>query len=165
MGVLRRDGARLWHPWDLRRNQPYEVYSELDFKIPLGKNGDCYDRYLCRVEEMHESVKIMRQCLEMMPEGPVMSENNKVTPPRRAEMKQSMEALILTLSSILKVSTSLRAKSIHASKRQRVSSGCISYQMGRISLIAVTSARRASRIWRRWITSIKGICLPMFPRS
>ena len=81
-------------PWDLRRNQPYEVYSELDFKIPLGKNGDCYDRYLCRVEEMHESVKIMRQCLEMMPEGPVMSENNKVTPPRRAEMKQSMEALI-----------------------------------------------------------------------
>ena len=81
-------------PWDLRRNQPYEVYSELDFKIPLGKNGDCYDRYLCRVEEMHESVKIMRQCLEMMPEGPGMSENNKVTPPRRAEMKQSMEALI-----------------------------------------------------------------------
>jgi len=81
-------------PWDLRRNQPYEVYSELDFKIPLGKNGDCYDRYLCRVDEMYESCKIMRQCLEMMPEGPVMSENNKVTPPRRAEMKQSMEALI-----------------------------------------------------------------------
>jgi len=71
-------------PWDLRRNQPYEVYSELDFKIPLGKNGDCYDRYLCRVDEMYES----------LPEGPVMSENNKVTPPRRAEMKQSMEALI-----------------------------------------------------------------------
>ncbi|MDB2438055.1 NADH-quinone oxidoreductase subunit D [Hellea sp.] len=81
-------------PWDLRRNQPYEVYSELEFQIPLGKNGDCYDRYLCRVEEMHESVKIMRQCLEMMPEGPVMAENNKVTPPRRAAMKQSMEALI-----------------------------------------------------------------------
>ncbi|MEP1230482.1 MAG: NADH-quinone oxidoreductase subunit D [Litorimonas sp.] len=81
-------------PWDLRRNQPYEVYSELDFKIPLGKNGDCYDRYLCRVEEMYESVKIMRQCLEMMPEGPVMTENNKYVPPRRADMKQSMEALI-----------------------------------------------------------------------
>ncbi|MGB0906854.1 MAG: NADH-quinone oxidoreductase subunit D [Maricaulaceae bacterium] len=80
--------------WDLRRNQPYEVYSELDFKIPLGKNGDCYDRYLCRVEEMYESVKIMKQCLEMMPEGPVMSTNNKITPPRRSEMKQSMEALI-----------------------------------------------------------------------
>jgi len=81
-------------PWDLRRNQPYEVYSELDFKIPLGKNGDCYDRYLCRVDEMYESAKIMKQCLEMMPEGPVMTEDNKVVPPRRAAMKQSMEALI-----------------------------------------------------------------------
>ncbi len=80
--------------WDLRRNQPYSVYNELDFKIPLGKNGDCYDRYLCRVDEMYESVKIMRQCLEMMPEGPVMCEDNKVAPPRRSEMKQSMEALI-----------------------------------------------------------------------
>jgi len=81
-------------PWDLRRNQPYSVYSELDFKIPLGKNGDCYDRYLCRVDEMYESVKIMRQCLEMMPAGPVMTDDKKVAPPRRTEMKQSMEALI-----------------------------------------------------------------------
>jgi NADH-quinone oxidoreductase subunit D len=81
-------------PWDLRRNQSYEVYDELDFKIPLGKNGDCYDRYLCRVDEMYESVKIIQQCLEMMPKGPVMSLDNKVTPPRRTEMKQSMEALI-----------------------------------------------------------------------
>jgi len=81
-------------PWDLRRTQPYEVYSELDFKIPLGKNGDCYDRYLCRVDEMYESVKIMQQCLEMMPNGPVMTEDNKIVPPRRAVMKQSMEALI-----------------------------------------------------------------------
>lgn len=81
-------------PWDLRRNQPYEVYNELDFKIPLGKNGDCYDRYLCRVDEMYESAKIMKQALEMMPEGPVLSQDNKVTPPRRGEMKQSMEALI-----------------------------------------------------------------------
>ena len=80
--------------WDLRRSQPYEVYSELDFKIPLGKNGDCYDRYLCRVEEMYESVKIMQQCLEMMPEGPVMTQDNKFVPPRRSEMKQSKEALI-----------------------------------------------------------------------
>ncbi|MGJ8559479.1 MAG: NADH-quinone oxidoreductase subunit D [Litorimonas sp.] len=80
--------------WDLRRNQPYEVYNELDFKIPLGKNGDCYDRYLCRVDEMYESVKIMKQALEMMPEGPVMTTDNKFVPPRRAEMKQSMEALI-----------------------------------------------------------------------
>jgi len=90
-GVLVRGSGMAW---DLRRSQPYEVYSELDFKIPLGKNGDCYDRYLCRVEEMYESCKIMKQCLEMMPEGPVLSSDNKVTPPRRAEMKQSMEALI-----------------------------------------------------------------------
>ncbi len=90
-GVLVR-GSGL--AWDLRRNQPYSVYDELDFKIPLGKNGDCYDRYLCRVDEMYESCKIMKQCLEMMPEGPVMSEDNKVTPPRREDMKQSMEALI-----------------------------------------------------------------------
>lgn len=81
-------------PWDLRRNQSYEVYSELDFKIPLGKNGDCYDRYLCRVDEMYESCKIMKQCLEMMPAGPVMTEDKKVAPPRRSDMKQSMEALI-----------------------------------------------------------------------
>ncbi len=90
-GVLIR-GSGL--AWDLRRNQPYEVYSELDFKIPLGKNGDCYDRYLCRVEEMYESVKIMKQCIEKMPTGPVMTQDSVFVPPRRAEMKQSMEALI-----------------------------------------------------------------------
>ena len=105
IGVVSKQDAHKWGfsgimlrgsgiPWDLRRNQPYEIYSELDFKIPLGKNGDCYDRYLCRVQEMHESVKIIQQCIDMMPEGPVMSKNNKVTPPRRSEMKQSMEALI-----------------------------------------------------------------------
>ncbi len=81
-------------PWDLRRSQPYEIYEELEFKIPLGKNGDCYDRYLCRVEEMHESARIMKQCIAMMPEGPVMSTDNKITPPRRSDMKTSMEALI-----------------------------------------------------------------------
>ncbi len=80
--------------WDLRRAQPYEVYSELDFKVPVGVHGDCYDRYLCRVEEMRESVKIMVQCLDMMPEGPVLETTGKVAPPRRADMKRSMEALI-----------------------------------------------------------------------
>ncbi len=80
--------------WDLRRAQPYEVYNELDFKIPIGKNGDCYDRYLCRMEEMYESCKIIEQCLEMMPEGEVLAKDHKITPPRRSEMKQSMEALI-----------------------------------------------------------------------
>ncbi len=82
--------------WDLRRSQPYEIYNELDFKIPLGKNGDCYDRYLCRVEEMYESVKIMQQCVKLLRQtpGPVLPENSKFAPPRRAEMKNSMEALI-----------------------------------------------------------------------
>ncbi len=80
--------------WDLRRAQPYECYDELDFKIPVGKNGDCYDRYLCRIEEMRESVKIMRQCIEKMEAGPVSSDDGKIVPPKRAEMKQTMEALI-----------------------------------------------------------------------
>ncbi len=80
--------------WDLRRNQPYECYNEFDFKIPVGKNGDCYDRYVMRVEEMRQSVRIILQCLDKMPSGPVMAENHKVVPPRRGEMKKSMEALI-----------------------------------------------------------------------
>lgn len=90
-GVMAR-GSGL--AWDLRRAQPYEVYSELDFKIPVGKNGDCYDRYLVRMQEMRESVRIMKQCLAQMPEGPVMAADGKIAPPKRAEMKRSMEALI-----------------------------------------------------------------------
>jgi len=80
--------------WDLRRAQPYECYSELDFLVPVGKSGDNYDRYLMRMEEMRQSNKIMMQCLAKMPGGPVCSADNKVVPPRRAEMKRSMEALI-----------------------------------------------------------------------
>jgi len=80
--------------WDLRRSQPYEVYSELDFDIPVGKNGDCFDRYLIRMDEMRQSLRIMKQCIEMMPGGPVHALDGKVVPPSRAEMKRSMEALI-----------------------------------------------------------------------
>ena len=81
--------------WDLRRSQPYECYDEFDFKIPIGKNGDCYDRYLCRLAEMRESNKIIRQALEKLSHTPgdVLS-RGKVTPPPRVEMKKSMEALI-----------------------------------------------------------------------
>jgi NADH-quinone oxidoreductase subunit D len=81
--------------WDLRRSQPYECYDEFDFKIPIGKNGDCYDRYLCRLAEMRESNKIIRQALEKLSHtiGDVLS-RGKVTPPPRVEMKKSMEALI-----------------------------------------------------------------------
>lgn len=80
--------------WDLRRNQPYEVYDQLEFFVPVGQNGDCYDRYLVRMEEMRQSVRIIKQCLEKMPEGPVKVDDYKVTPPPRAIMKTSMEALI-----------------------------------------------------------------------
>ncbi len=90
-GVMAR-GSGL--AWDLRRAQPYEVYDELDFRIPVGRNGDNYDRYVCRMDEMLESVKIIKQCIEMMPEGPVLPEQSKAVPPRRGEMKRSMEALI-----------------------------------------------------------------------
>lgn len=80
--------------WDLRRNQPYEVYDQLEFFVPVGQNGDCYDRYLVRMEEMRQSVHIIKQCLEKMPEGPVKVDDYKVTTPPRAVMKTSMEALI-----------------------------------------------------------------------
>jgi NADH-quinone oxidoreductase subunit D len=81
-------------PWDLRKSNPYECYEEFNFKIPVGKNGDCYDRYLCRIEEMKESIKIMMQALEKIPKGPVMTLDTKVGPPKRRDMKMSMEALI-----------------------------------------------------------------------
>jgi NADH-quinone oxidoreductase subunit D len=109
IGIISLDDAIAWGfsgtmirgsggAWDLRKSQPYECYAELDFDIPVGKNGDCYDRYLIRMEEMRQSVKIMKQCIALLnaPEnkGPVLTPNNKVTPPRRADMKRSMEALI-----------------------------------------------------------------------
>ena len=81
-------------PWDLRKSQPYDAYAEMKFDIPVGKHGDCYDRYLVRILEMRESLKIIHQCLEYMPDGPYKSEDHKITPPSRADMKQSMEAMI-----------------------------------------------------------------------
>ena len=81
-------------PWDLRKSQPYDCYGQLDFKIPVGKNGDCYDRYLCRIEEMKESVSIIKQCLSKMEKGPIKSLDGKISPPSKKEIKQSMEALI-----------------------------------------------------------------------
>jgi len=83
--------------WDLRRSQPYECYSELQFKVPVGRHGDNYDRYVCRMEEMRESVKIIRQCADLLAKegpGPVLNSGGKLAPPRRADMKNSMEALI-----------------------------------------------------------------------
>ena len=88
--MLRGSGV----PWDLRKSNPYECYPDLNFKIPVGKNGDCYDRYLCRIEEMRESVSIIMQAIDKLPKGPIMTLDTKVGPPKRRDMKISMEALI-----------------------------------------------------------------------
>jgi len=90
--MLRGSGVE----WDLRKHQPYEVYDQLDFKIPLGKNGDCYDRYVVRVEEMRQANEIMRQCIQWLRKnpGPVMHPDHKITPPSRVEMKEDMESMI-----------------------------------------------------------------------
>jgi len=92
--MVRGSGAR----WDLRKSQPYECYEEMEFQIPIGKNGDCYDRYLIRMEEMRQSAYIMRQCVDKLlgaeGQGPVSNTDGKVVPPKRGEMKKSMEALI-----------------------------------------------------------------------
>jgi NADH-quinone oxidoreductase subunit D len=92
--MIRGSGAA----WDLRKAQPYECYDQLEFDIPIGKNGDCYDRYLVRMDEMRQSIRIMKQVVELLSspagQGPVSSVDGKVVPPKRGEMKQSMEALI-----------------------------------------------------------------------
>jgi NADH-quinone oxidoreductase subunit D len=105
IGVMTAEQALAWGfsgpnlrasgvPWDLRRAQPYEMYDRVAFEVPVARNGDCYDRYLVRMIEMRESVKIIRQCIEQMRPGPVKVQDRKFTPPRREEMKRSMEALI-----------------------------------------------------------------------
>ncbi len=105
IGVVTADEALAWGftgpmlrgsgvAWDLRKSQPYEIYDQLEFDIPIGKHGDCYDRYLIRVEEMRQSLRIIKQCINKIPSGLVMVDDPKISPPRRGEMKQSMEALI-----------------------------------------------------------------------
>ena len=88
--MLRASGAA----WDLRKAQPYVAYDRMKFDIPVGRNGDCYDRYLVRMEEMRQSLRIIKQCISGMPSGPHCSTDHKIAPPRRSEMKRSMEALI-----------------------------------------------------------------------
>jgi len=80
--------------WDLRKTEPYDVYDRMDFAVPVGTRGDCYDRYMIRIEEMRESLRIIAQCLNAMPNGPVRIDDRKITPPSRGDMKHSMEALI-----------------------------------------------------------------------
>ena len=105
IGVVSKDDAIAWGfsgpmiraagvPWDIRKSQPYEVYDRMEFDVPVGTRGDCYDRFMVRVEEVRQSARIARQCLNDMPEGPIGSLDRKVFPPTRGEMKQSMEAMI-----------------------------------------------------------------------
>ena len=105
IGVVSQDQALAWGfsgpmlrgsgiAWDLRKSQPYDVYERMTFDVPIGKNGDCYDRYLLRIEEMLHSIRIINQCIEEIPPGPVITDDRKYSPPLRSEMKQSMEALI-----------------------------------------------------------------------
>ncbi len=105
IGVVSKDDAVRWGfsgpmirgsgiPWDIRKAQPYDVYDRMRFDVPVGTRGDCYDRFMVRVEEVRQSMRIIKQCLAEMPEGPVMTADRKVAPPKRGDMKQSMEALI-----------------------------------------------------------------------
>jgi NADH-quinone oxidoreductase subunit D len=105
IGVMSAEDALAWGfsgpplrasgvPWDLRRAQPYDKYAEVEFQVPVGRNGDCYDRFLVRMAELRESIKIIKQSLAKLPTGPVKVQDRKFTPPSRAEMKRSMEALI-----------------------------------------------------------------------
>ena len=105
IGVVGKEDALKWGfsgpmiraagiPWDIRKSQPYDVYDRMDFDIPVGTNYDVYDRMMVRIEEVRQSFRIVRQCLKEMPEGPIASLDRKVVPPKRGEMKQSMEALI-----------------------------------------------------------------------
>jgi NADH-quinone oxidoreductase subunit D len=105
IGIVSKEDAVKWGfsgpmiraagiPWDLRKSQPYDVYGLMEFDVPVGTKGDCYDRFMVRVEEVRQSIRIMSQCLRDMPEGPIASDDRKIVPPKRAEMKSSMEALI-----------------------------------------------------------------------
>ena len=105
IGTVSREDAIAWGfsgpmiraagvPWDIRRSQPYDLYDRMEFDVPVGTRGDCYDRFMVRVEEVKQSARIIKQCLQQMPEGPVLTSDRKVAPPRRGEMKRSMEALI-----------------------------------------------------------------------
>jgi NADH-quinone oxidoreductase subunit D len=128
--------------WDLRKAQPYECYSELDFDIPIGKHGDCYDRYLVRMEEMRQSVRIMKQCLEKLrlPEGqgPVAIKDNKIVPPPRGEMKRSMEATIHHFK-------------LYSEGHRVASSASTWSRTGPTGPTSARSERRHSLTFQRWI--------------
>ena len=152
--MLRGSGV----PWDLRKSQPYDVYGRMDFDIPVGKTGDCFDRYLVRVEEMRQSLRIIMQCVEEMPAGPVRTQDNKIAPPLRGEMKQSMEALIHHFKLYTEGYRVPEGETYTRSKRRRASSASTSSPTARTSRIAARSAPRALRSFRRRTSCQKAIC-------
>ena len=151
--------------WDLRKSQPYDVYDRMDFDIPVGKNGDCYDRYLVRIAEMRQSLRIMRQCLTEMPDGPIKTTDGKISPPPRAEMKRSMEALIHHFKLYTEGYHVPAARPIPRSRRRRASSGSISSRTAPTSLTGARFARRASPSCRRPNSCRKGTCWPTWSPS
>ncbi len=142
-GVMVRGSGRCW---DLRKAQPYECYSEMEFDIPVGKNGDCFDRYLVRMEEMRQSVRIMRQCcaklLSEAGRGPFAALDHKIVPPKRSEMKRSMESLIHHFKLYTEGYRCLPARSMPQSRRRRASSASIWSPTAPTSPTAARSGRR-----------------------
>ncbi len=152
--------------WDLRRAQPYECYDEFDFQIPVGKNGDCYDRYLVRMEEMRQSTSIIRQAIAKLrvEKGDVMA-RGKITPPKRGEMKTSMEALIHHFK-LYTEGFHVPAGEVYArSRHPRANSASIWWPMAPTAPTAPSCARRAICIFRRWIISRAATSWPMWRRS
>ena len=157
--MVRGSGAA----WDLRKAQPYECYSELDFDIPVGKHGDCYDRYLVRMEEMRQSVGIMKQCLNRLwsadGQGPVAIRDYKIVPPPRAEMKRSMEAIIEQFKLYTEGFRVPKGQVYAAVEAPKGEFG------GPTSLTSARFVRHHSRIYRPWISCHAGTCSPTYPRS
>jgi NADH-quinone oxidoreductase subunit D len=166
IGVVTKEQALAWGfsgvmlrgsgvAWDLRKSQPYDCYAELEFDIVVGKNGDCWDRYLCRMEEMLQSVKLMQQCCKRLKteRGLVLNDNNKITPPRRGEMKRSMESLIHHFKLYSEGFTSRQARSMSGSRTPRASSASIWSATARTAPIAARSAHRATGTSRPWTGS------------
>ena len=133
---------------DLRRDTPYTGYENFKFKVPLGKEGDVFDRYMCRVQELRESIGIVQQALDGMPEGPIKANAPKVVLPDREKMKTEMESLIYHFKIIPKASRFLRARSIRRSSLRVAKWDTTSSAMARLNHIACTCARPAWRICR-----------------
>jgi NADH-quinone oxidoreductase subunit D len=137
-------------PWDLRKSQPYDVYDRMEFDVPVGTNSDCYDRFMVRVEEVRQSARIIKQCLAEMPEGPIASTDRKVVPPKRAEMKQSMEALIHHFKLYTEGFHVPAGEVYVATESPKGEFGVYPCRTGRTNPTAARSARPRSATSRRW---------------